>query len=589
VVETLIKVSDSRSRRERAKLLVDRLKETDGLASVPVLTSLQKRADWAALDDRAYWYVATLAAGPFEAKHVAAEEVHRDDAYPRELRAAAIRGAALELMRDMLACRHTPKGPKQLEAVDAMLRFIPTSDEAHTRVRVLALEALDRRLALKPDVLWARELLIAQLKGAATNAERDAAAAALARIVEPEAAIAVRDALAKLPLDELPARKMVYARAAIRLNQRAAEQVLLDRLKRSIAAKQPLETEIKSLGRIQSEESLSLLLAAAASTSTSEADRQYIAVALGRLKDERAVPVLIGWLRGDDYWLKERALSALENFNLINLPATLDELRPIFKSESQLPLKLRIGRLLAKHFSDNGIYEVVGQHLIDPAQRAEVALIIARLGSSSPMENLSEILKSPPDRRWHAAALVGLAAMSGSDALKQVNEILTDERNPLVADAAEAAGLTGDPRMLAPLAKLVRSRSKQVAMSSLLALRRRFSNVWDSPRGLAAANMQNVTPDDDEVVPLASETKSVDELSDATRDAVADAVTSVAVDTYVDGEVRQMAFAVARQLRAESYGKLLSDLADQAELEGTPLLLEVRAERRRSQAVARQP
>src|SRR5205823_3650371 len=113
VVETLIKVADSRSRRERAKLLVDRLKETDGLASVPVLTSLGQRADWAALDDPAYWYVATLAGGPLEAKHGDAEEVHRDDAYPRELRVAAVRGAALELLRDMLAWRHVPKGPKQ--------------------------------------------------------------------------------------------------------------------------------------------------------------------------------------------------------------------------------------------------------------------------------------------------------------------------------------------------------------------------------------------------------------------------------------------------------------------------------------------
>ncbi len=42
-----------------------------------------------------------------------------------------------------------------------------------------------------------------------------------------------------------------------------AEQVLLARLERSIAARQSLEAEIEALGRMRSKESLPLLLAAA--------------------------------------------------------------------------------------------------------------------------------------------------------------------------------------------------------------------------------------------------------------------------------------------------------------------------------------
>src|SRR3954462_9678770 len=53
VVETLIQVADSRSRRERASLLVQRLEGADGLAAVPILSSLGLRADWAAAEDRA--------------------------------------------------------------------------------------------------------------------------------------------------------------------------------------------------------------------------------------------------------------------------------------------------------------------------------------------------------------------------------------------------------------------------------------------------------------------------------------------------------------------------------------------------------
>jgi len=51
VVETLIQVADSRSRRERATQLVKRLDGVKGLAAVPLLSSLRLRADWAAADE----------------------------------------------------------------------------------------------------------------------------------------------------------------------------------------------------------------------------------------------------------------------------------------------------------------------------------------------------------------------------------------------------------------------------------------------------------------------------------------------------------------------------------------------------------
>ena len=68
------------------------------------------------------------------------------------------------------------------------------SDEAITRVRLTALEALGHLLALKADFAWPRELLIAQLTAAKTHAERSAAAAALSRIVHPQSVAAILEA-----------------------------------------------------------------------------------------------------------------------------------------------------------------------------------------------------------------------------------------------------------------------------------------------------------------------------------------------------------------------------------------------------------
>src|SRR5438128_1744506 len=95
VVETLIQVADSRSRRERATLLVKRLEGVDGLAAVPILSSLRLRADWAAADDRALPSLTRLARDPSTAVH----------------------GAALEVLRDILASRIMPNKPRQLDGV----------------------------------------------------------------------------------------------------------------------------------------------------------------------------------------------------------------------------------------------------------------------------------------------------------------------------------------------------------------------------------------------------------------------------------------------------------------------------------------
>jgi hypothetical protein len=187
------------------------------------------RADWAAADPRAFAALARLARNP----------------------STAVRGAALEVLRDMLASRTMPGDPRQLDGVADALREVLESEEAVTRVRLTALEALGHLLPLKADLAWPRELLIAQLTAAATHAERAAAAAALAHNAQPQAVAAVQDALAGLPLDEPPARERVYVRAAVRLDAAGAERILLARLQRSIAARQSLEAEIDRWARCE--------------------------------------------------------------------------------------------------------------------------------------------------------------------------------------------------------------------------------------------------------------------------------------------------------------------------------------------------
>src|SRR5262249_5373528 len=163
--------------RERATLLIDRLTSADGPAAVPLLTSLRSRADWAALDERAYARLDRLAGKP----------------------QSAVRSAALEVLRDMLACHIVPTDPKQLDEAATAILEVLKSGEASTQLRIAALEALGHLLAMKHNIAGASELLTAQLKSAETYAERAAAATALSRSADPQAAAAVLDALTSLP------------------------------------------------------------------------------------------------------------------------------------------------------------------------------------------------------------------------------------------------------------------------------------------------------------------------------------------------------------------------------------------------------
>lgn len=552
VVETLIRVADSRSRRERATLLVECLADVDDLAAVPLLSSLALRADWAAADQRNFGVLARLA---------------RDSSPP-------VRGAALTVLRDVLASRVLPEDSGQLEDVADALRAVLESDEPVTRVRVAALEGLGHLLALKQDLNWPRELLTAQLTTAATRAERAAAATALAHVAHPDATAALLDALSRLPLDESPEVEAVYARAAVRRDALGAEQVLRARLERSIAARQSLQAEVAALGRARSTDSLTLLLAAAGRRNLASGDRYHIARALGRLGDDRAVPLLTAWLREDDYHLREVALAGLEE---LDSELAARELRPLLKSEPLLPFKLRIARVLARHGLADG-YALATEHLADAEHTPAAALVLAALEDPRTAADLSAIVAARPDRRWHAAALTGLAAIGDANAQAELLEILADDRHPLAADAAQAAGLAADTELLPPLAALAQSRNRQLALSSLIALRRYFSGVRSFPRGLAAIDLG--VPDEGDAE-AGNGPAPPAEVPEETGAALAGAVAALVADAYVEAELRREGLAVARLLGGAHYAGLLSDLADQSELEGTPLLAVVQSERRR--------
>ena len=144
-------------------------------------------------------------------------------------------------------------------------------------------------------------------------------------------------------------------------------------------------------------------------------------------------------------------------------------MRLLLKSRLTCLSSCSLARLLARHKLADG-YPLATEHLADAGQTADAALVLAALDDPRTSKDLSAILTSRPDRRWHAAALAGLAATGDKTAAGQVREILADDRHALAADAVEAAGLAAHSELLPPLAVLVRSRNRQIALASLVAL-----------------------------------------------------------------------------------------------------------------------
>jgi hypothetical protein len=565
-VETLLAVTDARSRRERAGLVLDRLADAEGQAATPLLASLQKRADWAAADESGYATVARLAGDE----------------------SRTVRAAAVAVLGDMLASRVAPPDREQLNAVGEALRDTLEQEGTSTGVRLVALEAVGHLLGLSDDFEWPLDLLVRESAEAATYAERTAAVTALAEFDDPEATTAVLAALESLPLDEQPERELAFAAAARRRDPEGSERLLVKRLQRSLAARQSLHGEAVSLGRLRSEASVPLLLEAAGQPEAANNDHHYIAWALGMIRDDQAAPMLARWVQqGRNNDVAITALATLDS------PAAAREARPLLKPMANLHDKLRIARLLARHDMADG-YALATEHLADVEHLAEATLVLAALEDPRTASDLAEIVATQPNRRWYAAALAGLAAVGNADARQELREILSDDRHPLVVDAAEAAGLAGDVELLEPLAKLAQSRNRNLAEAALVALRRALAGVRTDSYGLRAATWSaddvatHERNDEGVLLPAA-------EIPAATRATIAEAAAKIAADPYVDGGQRNEAFAVARLAFGAGFSELLEELADQAELEPggnrswngwsnqapSGLLEEVQVERRR--------
>lgn len=552
MTETLIRTTELPSRQARVTELAKGLGGISGAAAVPLLDSLRRRAIWAA-----------------QAPAIA------DSVVPLvRNESPAVRTAALQTIESILAAAYL-RQDEVLAKYAGAIRGATEQGLSETAAQTAAVRAIGYLGQFGREQPWPSQLLVQQLTGASTYAQRDAAIVALEHLGDSSAAASVMQSISSLPLDEDDGREQLFFTAAASLDDAQLLPLLLARLTSTIAAEQSPQIEIKQLGDLRSHEATPTLLkvagvsasklvsADAAGDGTADAiDPWYddgttvptkieLARAFEKIADPRAAGLLSIWLRDRSLAVREQAFAALE---AINTQTAVTAVRLRLKAEPHLPLKLRMARFLGRHGIQDG-YPFAIEHIADSGLTELAAEALATIRDDRAQKELWQILETSHDHAWNGAALVGLAAVGDDGVKPRLVEILENPRDPLVPQTATAAGYLKDPDALPRLSVLIGSRNIDVARSAIEAIARLAA---DGPGNIAGG------PDAERFHESGT------------------ALLALLDDPFADTHLRIRALEVLRDVGDPRLGAALRRLADQAELEGNPLLPPVEAELRRA-------
>ncbi|MEZ0372343.1 MAG: HEAT repeat domain-containing protein [Candidatus Sericytochromatia bacterium] len=414
---------------------------------------------------------------------------------------------ALEVCRDLTAT----------EAVRALLTA-PNQDLRESAVRMLGLYRLPERV---PDLLKGLE--------DSEPAVRLAALEALRLIDADERADASIKAL--LQLLETDPDESVRANAAISLGQmpaaRAWAEVLMIRLKHE-SSDFVRRMLITALGELRAEAAYDALLALLKPETNDEnpASEMFFTtlVALGRLGDRRATPLLIEILLGSDdsfsgQGLCSHAAEALELLGdetavgplleiLARQQAAESKSTSVFTAAAEALVRLEAEACLpylltalsmddddfdperrwmaAIFLGDLGLPEAcqaLSECLedADPQVAIEAARSLGKIGCSACLDALIEVL---PDRETGVTAAEALGRLGDQQAEAPLLEVLADPDHPGRGEAALALARLGCESALEPSRELINDRSAEVQVLAARAL------VL-----LAGASIREIAPD----------------------------------------------------------------------------------------------
>jgi HEAT repeat protein len=215
--------------------------------------------------------------------------------------------------------------------------------------------------------------------------------------------------------------------------------------------------------------------------------------ALGKIKDERAVPVLIDRVRGQGATSSPAELSALEHIG----PPAVEPLLEVMRENAQdVKQSLRLIEVLERSGGERaaaGLRNLISPRY--PSLISHLADVLERLGDKDAVPHLVSALKAAPAETWCAPVVKVLQRMGWQpddhseeaavllshrnwDHLAGMGEAAVDILIPLLhkgpaeekLKAAETLGRIKDDRAVEPLAALLGSRRHEIAAAAARAL-----------------------------------------------------------------------------------------------------------------------
>lgn len=519
--KSLIRIDNLRSRRKRADALVETLERTDGPGLIPLISAIADDLIWAAANDE------------FATRLLKFSE-HEDP---------VIAESGFDLVCKLPAW-FTSKTDKRLvkSYAERIRKLVTANGVQDSKSRRNALRAAIR-LEKLDESPWLTDLLIESVQGGRTAAEQNLAATGLGELKAGKALPVLKRKLQQLPLDARPDVERVLTRAIEQLDPQSLLDLIQVRFAETRLAGESLKHEVEVLSA-SDHDAAANILADALDDPRAAAVHGDIVTALGQTEDARAVETLASVLRNRPD-LRSHAIHALIK---IGNKAAAVELRPHLKTNRQLLEKLLIAEVLARHGIDDG-YPIAIEHLADGGPvTLSAAEVLREIDRPDSKQQLLDILRKRPDKKWYLGSIAGLLAMENEEGRKAFLEIVSDDRHPLLSSALELGSLAGKEIMIENAPDLMESRNAHIAMSAIGEIKK----TVDEDRTDVAIR----DPDDANQVNENAERKLLESL------------TRVVSDSYIDPKVRLSALDLMTRYDTDLIESALVDLADRVDLVG---------------------
>ncbi len=444
-VKTLLDVNAGSDREKSVALILEGLRGRSGVAAVPLLTALQRRALLAAQTPGAAEAITPLLA----------------DASP------ATRAQAAHLIRALLDADYLEQAEMRSKFVAALAAALDSRD-ANYAARLAMFDAL----GAAGDQARQNDRAIAQLEEAApaTFAEQAARIHAVGELRIGSQQRPVLELLRAMPLDGASAVQRAAEWSLFRFNSASGSFDLLARIHKKLEAGLGVANDITALDDTRPVASAPALLEIS-KLALDQAERNAFAEACLKVTDSceatdadchraagQLVPPLADMLNRGDPETWHNAVEALMRIDTDEAAAAL---QPHLREERDLLEKLKMAEFLGHHGIRDG-YPYAIEHMPEPELLEQAVAALAAIRDPRAVPELRKILDTSNDPEWNAAAIRALGPLGAKELAPQFLQLASDSKNPLAPAALIALGDLGEPRALELVRTGLASRNEEM-------------------------------------------------------------------------------------------------------------------------------